>query len=485
MAGSGGGLRRVLVANRGEIAVRIVRACRDEGLEAVVAVSEADRGSLAARLADAVVHIGPPSPAQSYLRVEQIVAGALLAGCDAVHPGYGFLSERAELADACAAHGLVFVGPSADTIRRGGDKVEARRLAHAAGVPTGAGSEAVAGADVARAVAERIGYPILLKAAAGGGGRGMVLVERPSELAERFGAAAREADAAFGDGRLYVERYVANARHVEVQLLGDHHGNLVHLGDRDCSIQRRYQKLIEEAPAAVLPADVRARIAEAALAVGRQLDYRSAGTVEFLVDLDRGEFAFLEVNTRVQVEHPVTEMVTGIDIVRQQLRIAAGLPLPFTQADVHIDGHAIECRINAELVADGFRPAPGTITAWNPPAGEGVRVDSHAFTGCTIPAYYDSLVAKVVAAGPDRGQAISRMVEVLGRLEIDGIATTRDLHLAVLAHPDFATDVVNTRWLEQTLLPALGTTAAANNAAAANAAANTTTNITTGAVANG
>ena len=451
-------IRRVLVANRGEIAVRIVRACRQEGIEAIVAVSEADHDSLAARLATDVVHIGPASAAHSYLRVEQIVAGALLTRCDAVHPGYGFLSERADLAEACVANGLIFVGPTAETIRRGGDKVEARRVARAAGVPTGAGSDSVAGADAAFAVADEVGYPILLKAAAGGGGRGMVRVDGPSELAARFGTASSEAAAAFGDGRMYVERYVQNARHVEVQLLGDHHGSLVHLGDRDCSTQRRFQKLVEEAPATVLSADIRQRLADAAIALGRQLNYRGAGTVEFLVDLDRNDFSFLEINTRVQVEHPVTEMVTGIDIVRQQLRIAAGQPLSFVQDDVTISGHAIECRINAESVHDGFRPSPGTITRWDPPTGDHVRVDSHAFVGYEISPYYDSLIAKLIVTGADRAAAIDASLNALDEFVIEGVETTRDLQRAVLAHDDFRNDVINTRWLETTLLPAVSST---------------------------
>jgi acetyl-CoA carboxylase, biotin carboxylase subunit len=446
-------IRRVLVANRGEIAVRIVRACRQEGIEPIVAVSEADQDSLAARLATDVVHIGPASPTQSYLRVEQIVAGALLTSCDAVHPGYGFLSERADLADACVAHGLVFVGPSADTIRRGGDKVEARRVARAAGVPIGVGSDAVGSADAASAVAEAVGYPVLLKAAAGGGGRGMVRVDDRVELAARFGTASAEAEAAFGDGRMYVERFVQNARHVEVQLLGDHHGRIVHLGDRDCSTQRRFQKLVEEAPASALSVDLRRHLAEAAVALGRQLDYRSAGTVEFLVDLDRNEFSFLEINTRVQVEHPVTEMVTGVDIVRQQLRIAAGEPLDFGQDDVAISGHAIECRINAESVADGFSPSPGTITTWHPPTGGHVRVDSHAFAGYEVSPYYDSLIAKLIVAGAHRSEAIEATLQALDEFEIEGIETTRDLQRAVLSHDDFRDNAINTRWLETTLLP--------------------------------
>ena len=450
--------RRVLVANRGEIAVRIVRACRDEGIEPILAVSEADRDSLAARLAADVVHIGPPSPAQSYLRVEQVVAAALLAGCDAVHPGYGFLSERAALAEACEAHGVVFVGPTADTIRRGGDKVEARRIARAAGVPTGAGSDAVSGADAALAIADEVGYPVLLKAAAGGGGRGMVRVDDAADLRARFATASNEAMSAFGDGRMYVERFVTNARHVEVQLLGDAHGAIVHLGDRDCSAQRRFQKLVEEAPAAVLDDDLRERVAVAAVALGRELGYRGAGTVEFLVDLDRRDVSFLEINTRVQVEHPVTEVVTGIDIVRAQLRIAAGEPLGFGQDDVRVRGHAIECRINAESVDRGFLPSPGTITRWEPPSGAHVRVDTHAFAGYAIPPYYDSLLAKLVVGGRDRADAIDRTLVALDELVVEGVDTTRDLHRRVLGHPDFRADRINTRWLETTLLPELAPT---------------------------
>ena len=458
-------IRRVLVANRGEIAVRIVRACRREDIEAVVAVSEADHDSLAARLATDVVHIGPASPAQSYLRVEQIIAAALLTSCDAVHPGYGFLSERAELAEACRAHGLVFVGPSADTIRRGGDKVEARRLARAAGVPTGAGSDAISGTDAALAIADAVGYPILLKAAAGGGGRGMVRVDGPGELAARLGTASGEADAAFGDGRMYVERYIENARHVEVQLLGDQYGAIVHLGDRDCSTQRRFQKLVEEAPATVLSIDLRQRLADAAVAIGRRLGYRGAGTVEFLVDRDRGEFSFLEINTRVQVEHPVTEVVTGVDIVRQQLRLASGEPLSFSQDDVSVRGHAIECRINAESVADGFLPSPGTITRWNPPTGGHVRVDSHAFAGYEISPYYDSLIAKLIVTGVDRAATIAATLNALDEFEIEGVETTRELHRAVLSHDDFRNDEINTRWLETSLLPSVLSTLTAKEPA--------------------
>jgi acetyl-CoA carboxylase biotin carboxylase subunit len=316
----------------------------------------------------------------------------------------------------------------------------------------------VNGADAAHAVADDIGYPILLKAASGGGGRGMVRVDRADELAPMFVAASREASAAFGDGRLYVERYVENARHVEVQLLGDQHGGIVHLGDRDCSTQRRYQKLVEEAPASALAVDLRERLADAAVALGRALDYHGAGTVEFLVDLDRDDFSFLEVNTRVQVEHPVTEMVTGVDIVREQLRLATGAPLSFVQDDVAIDGHAIECRINAESVGAGFLPSPGTITKWQAPTGDRIRVDSHAYAGYDVPPYYDSLIAKLIVGGSDRVEAVRRSLSALDQFVIEGIDTTRDLQHAVLSHEDFRSNTINTRWLETTLLPGLTST---------------------------
>ena len=333
--------------------------------------------------------------------------------------------------------------------------MEARRLARVAGIPTGAGSDALTGADAALAAAEGVGYPVLLKAAAGGGGRGMVRVDGSDELVALVGTASREADAAFGDGRLYVERYVEHARHVEVQLLGDEHGNIVQLGDRDCSTQRRFQKLVEEAPAAVLSADLHHRLADAAVALGRQLDYQGAGTVEFLIDLDRGEFSFLEINTRVQVEHPVTECVTGVDIVRAQLRVAAGEPLGFGQDDVVVRGHAVECRVNAESVAEGFLPSPGTITRWDPPKAEHIRVDSHAFAGYEVPPYYDSLIAKLIVTGDDRHQAIERTLDALVDFDVEGVETTLDLHRAVLSHDDFRNDAINTRWLETTLLPEL------------------------------
>jgi acetyl-CoA carboxylase biotin carboxylase subunit len=448
------GISAVLVANRGEIAARVIRACFDEGLRSVLTVSAADRDSLPARLADRAVCIGPASATDSYLDVDRVVAAALGTGCDALHPGYGFLAERPELAQACAENGIAFVGPSAETIRRGGDKIAARALARELGIPLGAGSDSVADATEAAAIAAQVGYPVLLKAAAGGGGRGMALVESSGDIATHFARSSFEAEQAFGDKRLYVEHYVTDARHVEVQVLADAHGTVVHLGERDCSYQRRYQKLVEEAPATVLTPELRRELHEAALALARALDYVGAGTMEFLVDRERGTFAFLEVNTRVQVEHPVTEMVTGIDIVREQLRVAAGDRLSFRQADVELRGHAIECRINAESPRRGFAPAPGTLTRWVVPAGADVRVDTHCFPGYRVPPHYDSLLAKVLARGADRGAAVDTMARALAHLQIEGVETTRDLHRDLVTHPDFRDGRTNTRWVEDVFLPA-------------------------------
>jgi acetyl-CoA carboxylase biotin carboxylase subunit len=447
-------LERVLVANRGEIAVRIVRACFDEGLESVVAVSEADRGSLAARSADRAVVIGPASAAESYLSVERVVAAALATGCDAIHPGYGFLSERPELADACEEHGLVFVGPPADVMRRSGDKLSARTAARDLGIPTSTGSPALADLDEALAYAEvTADFPYVLKASAGGGGRGMTVVRDLDELRRGFETSRQEALAAFGDGTVYLERYVEHARHVEVQVLADTSGHVVHLGERDCSVQRRHQKLVEEAPAVGLPPQVVADIRAAAVALASGVKYVGAGTVEFLVDLERGSFTFLEVNARVQVEHPVTELVTGIDIVRAQLRVAAGEPLGFSQDDVVLSGHSIECRVNAEDPDAGFRPSPGTLTEWVVPAGEGIRVDTYAHIGAVVAPYYDSMVAKLIVHAHERATALDLMRRALGRMRVGGITTTIPLQQAIVAHPDFATSPVTTRWLENTFLP--------------------------------
>jgi acetyl-CoA carboxylase biotin carboxylase subunit len=446
-------ISRVLVANRGEIAVRIIRACVDEGLETVVALSAADLESLPAHLADRAVVIGPPSPAESYLDVNRVVAAAVTTGCDAVHPGYGFLSERSELPAACEEHGVVFVGPSAEMIQRGGDKVVARELARGLGVPVGAGSESVATGEEAEAVAAEVGYPVILKAAAGGGGKGMVLVHDPGEVAQRFEAASFQALQAFGDGRVYLEHYITNARHVEVQILADSQGNVVHLGERDCSYQRRYQKLLEEGPASDLPPGLRAGLHEAAITIARELKYVGAATIEFVVDLDSKSFSFLEINTRVQVEHPVTEMITGVDIVREQLRVAGGLPLRVRQEDVTVSGHAIECRINAEVPEEGFRPSPGRLTRWVAPQSSYVRVDTHCYPGYLVPPYYDSLLAKVIAWGDDRDGAVRRMEHALAHLRIEGVATTVPFHQAVIRHPDFRARRVNTRWVEDVFIP--------------------------------
>jgi acetyl-CoA carboxylase biotin carboxylase subunit len=496
-------LRRVLVANRGEIAVRVIRTCRRLGIETVLTVSDADAGSLPARLADQVIAIGPGPAAASYLNVDAVVRAAVAAGADAMHPGYGFLSENARLARACAAAGIVFIGPDPETLEATGDKLAAREHAVAAGLPvlpgahvtpeaprpadgrggTGdgggpGGAHGDAGARQAGdpvTVAARIGYPVLVKAAGGGGGRGLRVVREPAGLAEAVALASAEAGAAFGDPRVYLERYVGRGRHVEVQLLGDGE-HVIHLGDRDCSVQRRYQKLIEEAPAPGLGDDLRERLRGAAVALGEHLRYRGAGTVEFLVDAGSaaasgGEFYFLEVNARIQVEHPVTEAVTGIDIVAEQIAIAEGRPLRMKQADVRLIGHAIEVRLNAEDPARGFRPSPGTVTravfpastlataplpagdrgARRGAAGPRVRVDTHVQAGASVPPYYDSLLAKVIAHGADRDGALATLRGALGRCGIEGVTTNLDLHRALLADAEFAAGGVDTgylgRWL--------------------------------------
>jgi acetyl-CoA carboxylase, biotin carboxylase subunit len=445
-------LRRVLVANRGEIAVRIIRACFDEGIEAVLAVSEADRDSLGAQLADRTIRIGPAVASESYLDIQRLVTAATMSGCDALHPGYGFVSERPELAQACTEAGIAFVGPSAEAMRTAGDKLTARAAARELGISTGEGSKLVASESALREVAERIGFPLLLKAAAGGGGRGMRLLQSDRQLAGAFAAASSEAQQAFGDGRLFAERFVARARHVEVQVLADHAGNVIELGDRDCSVQRRYQKLIEEAPAPGLPERLQREMRSAATKLIGSLGYVGAATCEFLVDVERQRYGFLEINARLQVEHPVTEMVTGIDIVREQLRIAGGEPLSLEQDAVRIHGHAIEARVNAEDPQRGFAPSPGRLTRWAAPVGTYVRVDTACFAGATIPPNYDSLLAKVIARGDDRAQALARLGHALDHLRVDGVPTTAAFARDVLADPDFARGEVHTRWLEDEFL---------------------------------
>ncbi|MEJ2867743.1 biotin carboxylase N-terminal domain-containing protein [Actinomycetospora sp. OC33-EN08] len=442
-------IRRVFVANRGEIAVRIVRTCRDLGIETVVAVSTADRDSLAARLADRAICIGPPAAGSSYLHGPSLLAAALGTGCDAVHPGYGFLSENPGFAAAVVAEGLTFVGPRPEAVAGAGDKAEARELARSAGIPVLEGSPILDGPDAAVAAARAVGFPVLLKASAGGGGRGMSVVEDEAGLRARWPAATEEARAAFGDGRLFVERYIRHARHVEVQVLGDRHGTVIHLGERDCSLQRRHQKVVEESPASGLPEEIRSRLHRDGVAFARALGLDSAGTVEFIYDVDRGDHAFLEFNARIQVEHPVTEMVTGVDLVAAQLRSAAGEPLDLAQADVVPRGHAIEVRITTEDPARDFAPRPGTVGVWDPPSGTGIRVDSHCEPGYVVPPYYDSLLAKIIAHGPDRDTAADRLVAALRELRVEGVPTTAAFARSTLDHPDFRSAAVTTTWIAE------------------------------------
>jgi acetyl-CoA carboxylase, biotin carboxylase subunit len=442
---------RVLVANRGEIAVRIIRACQSLGIETVAAVSEADRESLAAKIAGRAICIGPPRSSDSYLKTELLVAAARGTGCDALHPGYGFLSERAELAQACAANNVTFIGPSAENITQMGDKLEARQLAASSGVPTVPGSDHAKNPGEAAALAEKIGYPVLLKASAGGGGRGIKLVTTAAEMQTTFSTAAAEARAAFGNDTLYMERYVGNARHIEVQVLGDHFGHVIHLGERDCSLQRRHQKIIEEAPAYAVSPEARTKICNAAATLARSIGYRNAGTVEFIFDNDTNDFFFLEMNTRIQVEHPVTEMITGVDLVAQQLRIARGEPLSYQQSDIRFSGHAIECRINAESPQHGFRPCPGRIAAWQAPDGTGIRVDTHCYPGYFVPPFYDSLLAKLIAHGSDRAQAAARMKQALASFQVQGIDTGIPFLRNVMDDAAYIKGKVNTRWLEKKL----------------------------------
>jgi acetyl-CoA carboxylase biotin carboxylase subunit len=439
-------IRRILIANRGEIAVRIIRTCRALGIETVLAVSEADRDSLGARMADRALCLGPAAPAASYLNIPAVVQAALGAGCDAVHPGYGFLSERAELARLCEENDVVFIGPTAEQIEAVGDKLRARSEAIAADVPVVPGGP-VDSPEAAERLAREIGAPLLVKAVGGGGGRGMKRVDDLGALQPTLALASAEAGAAFGDARVYLERYVAHGRHIEVQLLGDGEGEVIHLGERDCSVQRRYQKLVEETPAPHLPPAVRDEMLEAAVRFAARLRYRGAGTVEFLYDVERQAFYFLEMNARIQVEHPVTEAVTGIDLVAEQIAIADGQGLRLAQGDVALSGAAIECRVNAEDPSRDFAPSPGTVTGAHWPAGEGIRVDTHIVEGAKVPPFYDSMIAKIIAHGPDRPSAINRLRRALGETRIDGIATNLDFQARILADPEFMRGGVDTGFL--------------------------------------
>ncbi|GJD48610.1 Biotin carboxylase [Methylobacterium crusticola] len=441
-------LRRIFVANRGEIAVRIVRAARELGIATVQAVSAADGAMLAARLADAVAPVGPAHATKSYLDKEAMLRAARESGCDAVHPGYGFLSENADFARMVEEAGLVFIGPSADTIRQMGDKATARRMAAQAGVPTLPGSEGrVEGLAAARAAAAAVGFPVMIKAAAGGGGRGIRVAASAEALDALIPQAAAEAAAAFGDGGLYLERFVAEARHVEVQVLGDGR-DAIHLWERECSLQRRRQKVWEEAPAPGLAPSAREALCASAVRLARAVGYRGAGTLEYLYDAATGAFYFIEMNTRIQVEHPVTEMITGLDLVREMIRIAGGEPLRLAQGDVQPRGHAIEVRINAEDAARGFRPAPGTVTGLTVPGGPGVRFDAMLYPGCAVPPFYDSLLGKLVVWDETRAAALARLERALGELAVEGVPTTAPLHRALLRDPAVRAGAVHTRWLE-------------------------------------
>jgi acetyl-CoA carboxylase biotin carboxylase subunit len=440
--------KKILIANRGEIAIRVIYACREMGIKTVAVYSEADENSLHVRFADEDVCIGPARSADSYLSVPAVLSAAEITGADAIHPGYGFLSESAYLAEVCEACHIKFIGPAPNIIRLLGDKARARRAMKKAGVPILPGSDGpVDGEEKALKIARELGYPVIIKAVAGGGGRGMRVIRNAGEMGPSLKTAQREAEAAFGLGDVYVEKYVENPRHIEVQVLGDHHGAVVHLGERECSIQRRHQKLIEEGPSVALTDRMRRKLGSTVVDAARAVQYTNAGTFEFLLD-DKGSFYFLEVNTRLQVEHPVTEFLTGVDIVKEQIRIAAGERLSFKQGDVTFTGHSIECRVNAED-PETFAPSPGVIRAFSVPGGPGVRVDTFAHSECTIPPYYDSLIAKIIVHGRDRQEAIARMRRTLEMTVIEGIKTSIPLHLKILAEPDFVAGRLSTGFMER------------------------------------
>ena len=443
-------IRRVLIANRGEIAARIIRTCRERHIETVLVASTADLDSVPAKLADRTVCIGPARPAESYLKVEAIVHAAMGTKCDAIHPGYGFLSERAPLASLCEANEVIFIGPTAAQIEAVGDKLRARAEAEAASVPVVPGG-AVASVEEGVALAARIGAPILVKAVGGGGGRGMKRVDKLSDLPAAMELASAEAGAAFGDARVYLERYVSSGRHVEVQVLGDGKGRVIHLGERDCSVQRRYQKLIEETPAPGLSDVLRRSLHAAAVRFSERLSYRGAGTVEFLVDRDREEFYFLEMNARIQVEHPVTEAVTGVDLVAEQIAIAEGSGLRLKQSDIKRNGCAIECRVNAEDPANDFRPSPGLVREVSWPGGAGIRVDTHIATGSRVPPFYDSLMAKIIAHAPDRPAALARLGQAVASTSLSGVATNLAFHTRVLEDAEFKVGGVDTGYVARLL----------------------------------
>ena len=439
--------RKVLIANRGEIALRVIRACRELGVRTVAVFSEADRESLHVRFADEEVCIGPPSARESYLNIPRIIAAAEITGADAIHPGYGFLAENAEFSEICQRSEITFIGPTPEQIRQMGDKAAARRAMKEVGVPIVPGTDVLTDPEEALEAAKEIGFPVLVKASAGGGGKGMRVAKDADDFSRQFAMARNEAAAAFGDDSVYVEKYLARPRHIEFQVVGDQHGRVVHLGERDCSIQRRHQKLIEEGPSPALTPELRAAMGEAAVRGAEAIEYVGAGTIEFLLD-DDGSFYFMEMNTRIQVEHPVTELITGYDLVKEQIRAAAGLPLSIAET-VEIRGHAIECRINAEDPDRNFAPSPGGIHTFHPPGGPGVRLDTHVYAGYRVPPFYDSLLAKLIVHGSTREEALARMRIALSSFVIEGVHTTIPFLLRVLDHPDFIAGDVDTKFLER------------------------------------
>ena len=439
--------KKVLIANRGEIALRVIRACRELDIQTVAVYSEADRESLHVRFADDDVCIGPPPGRDSYLKIPRLIAAAEITGADAIHPGYGFLAENAEFAETCRASGITFIGPTPDQIRVMGDKASARRAMQEVGVPIVPGTPGpVEDPEEALEFARQIGFPVIIKAAAGGGGKGMRVARDPDDFLRSFQLARSEALSAFGNGDVYVEKFLERPRHVEFQVLGDTHGNVIHLGERDCSVQRRHQKLIEEAPCPVMTPELRERMGEAATRGAKAINYVGAGTIEMLLD-DDGSFYFMEMNTRIQVEHPVTEQLTGVDLVKEQIRVAAGLPLSVKELPP-FRGHVIECRVNAEDPSRNFQPSPGKLEVFHQPGGPGVRIDTHAYAGYTVPPFYDSMIAKLIVQGATREEALKRMQIALESFVIEGVKTTMPFLARVMQHPDFQAGKVHTKWLE-------------------------------------
>lgn len=441
-------IKKILIANRGEIAVRIIRACREMGIETVAVYSEADKEALHTKLADEAVCIGPAPSKDSYLSMDRIISATIVTGADAIHPGFGFLSENSKFTKLCEDCGITFIGPDSDVISRLGNKQEARNTMTAAGVPVIPGStEAIYDVETGAKTAEKIGYPVIVKAALGGGGKGMRVAETPEQFENAFQTAQKETEMAFGDNTMYIEHFVENPRHIEFQILADKYGNVIHLGERDCSIQRNHQKMIEESPSIALTEELREKMGHAAVTAAKAAGYENAGTIEFLLEKN-GNFYFMEMNTRIQVEHPVTEWVTGIDLVKEQIRIASGKPLSYKQEDVHLSGHAIECRINAENPEKGFRPSPGTITDMYLPGGKGIRIDAAIYSGYTIPPYYDSMVAKLVVWAKNRKEAIRKMQSALGEIIIEGIDTNVDYQYEILHHPDYLKGNIDIGFIE-------------------------------------